>query len=508
MAWTIDRRRVVEANSDVPRYAAIAAEIEAALNRGELRPGDRLPTVRALARELGVSSASVAVAYSLLERRGRVQAHVGRGTFVAESTPASAPAEHNLVHAAPTRTPGLAFEVPVARAWRRRVLQFGDRLRAISPGALACASSWPDPALLPFELLKGAYSAVLKRLEPADLQYAGPEAHADLAQAVLPRLASDGIVAVPTNMLVMSSFGQLLTIVLQAAPPLFGTEPVSVAVEEPGYHASFNVIENLGHHLVGVGTDEHGALPGSLRLALEAGVSIALLTPRALNPSGATWTTHRREALAAVLRDFPRVLIVEDDHFAGISNTAPGSLWMDPVLQERTIYSRSFSKSIGPDARITLVIARGRLFGLLRQARLSNGGWASRIGQRALGDTLLDPALDSVFERARQAYAGRRLAAADALRTTLGAEAVTPAADGLNLWVTLPAGCDAEELTQHAAHLGVLVSNGEAFHLRPGRRDAVRLSVGRVQANDAERAGALLARAVMTLDDVPLPLVV
>src|SRR5437762_13521794 len=89
MGWTIDRSGVFEASSGGPRYAAIAAEIEAALNRGELRAGDRLPTVRALAHELGVSSASVAVAYSLLERRGRVQAHVGRGTFVADVAPAS-----------------------------------------------------------------------------------------------------------------------------------------------------------------------------------------------------------------------------------------------------------------------------------------------------------------------------------------------------------------------------------------------------------------------------------
>jgi GntR family transcriptional regulator/MocR family aminotransferase len=503
MRWTIDRNRVFEADSDAPRYAAIAAEIEAALNRGELRPGDRLPTVRSLARELGVSSASVAVAYSLLERRGRVRAHVGRGTFVAETAGVDQSPGH-----VPRVATGLAFEVPVARAWRRRVLQFGDRLRAISPGALACSSSWPDPALLPFEPLQRAYASVIQQIKPADLQYGGPEAHPELGEALLPRLEADGILAAPNNLLAMSSFGQLLTILMQVAPPLLGSEAVSVAVEEPGYHASFNLIENLGQHIIGVGIDEHGALPGSLQLALEAGASIVVLTPRAVNPTGATWTTRRREALASVLRAFPRVIIVEDDHFAGIASSTPGSLWTDPLLQERTVYSRSFSKSVAPDMRIAVVVARGRLFGLLRQARLSNGGWASRIGQRALAATLLDPALNIAFDRARQAYAQRRQAAADALRAALGPDAVAPAADGLNLWVKLPHGCDAEELTQHAAHVGVLVSNGEPFHLRPGRRDAVRLSIGRVDAADAARAGELLARAVLTIDDVPLSLVV
>src|ERR671931_1692413 len=82
MSWTIDRSAVFDTRVRAPRYERIASAIEAALERGELRPGDRLPTVRALARQLEVSSASVAVAYSLLERRGRLLAHVGRGTFV------------------------------------------------------------------------------------------------------------------------------------------------------------------------------------------------------------------------------------------------------------------------------------------------------------------------------------------------------------------------------------------------------------------------------------------
>src|SRR5689334_23204138 len=117
MGWTIDRERVIEASAGVPRYAAIASEIEAALNRGELRLGDRLPTVRALAESLGVSSASVAVAYSLLERRGRVRAHVGRGTFVSEIVSSETPDVSPPLHAP-------VAEQPVARAWRRRVLQF------------------------------------------------------------------------------------------------------------------------------------------------------------------------------------------------------------------------------------------------------------------------------------------------------------------------------------------------------------------------------------------------
>src|SRR5919198_101416 len=92
MSWTIDRAVVFDTRVRAPRYERIAAAIEGALERGELRPGDRLPTVRDLARQLEVSSASVAVAYSVLERRGRLHARVGRGTFVPEHASRALPA--------------------------------------------------------------------------------------------------------------------------------------------------------------------------------------------------------------------------------------------------------------------------------------------------------------------------------------------------------------------------------------------------------------------------------
>src|SRR5437762_3076470 len=94
MSWTIDRAAVFDTRGRAPRYERIATAIEGALERGDLRPGDRLPTVRALARQLEVSSASVAVAYSLLERRGRLNAYIGRGTFVRAAGLDGRPAMH------------------------------------------------------------------------------------------------------------------------------------------------------------------------------------------------------------------------------------------------------------------------------------------------------------------------------------------------------------------------------------------------------------------------------
>src|SRR4051794_9256741 len=122
MGWTIDRSVVFGGANGTPRYELIASAIEAAVDRGDLRPGERLPTVRALARDLGVSSASVAVAYRLLERHGRADAQVGRGTFVRAFVAGSGQPSSTSHHHAPSDgMPRRADVTPVslATSWRR-----------------------------------------------------------------------------------------------------------------------------------------------------------------------------------------------------------------------------------------------------------------------------------------------------------------------------------------------------------------------------------------------------
>lgn len=71
---------------DLAPFEQIRRAVTAAVHRGELRPGDRLPTVRQLGRDLGVSPATVGHAYRGLERNGIIHTAGRRGTFVAEPT--------------------------------------------------------------------------------------------------------------------------------------------------------------------------------------------------------------------------------------------------------------------------------------------------------------------------------------------------------------------------------------------------------------------------------------
>ena len=75
---------VIDHNSDLPVWIQIKNRIAYLIGSGAFVPGDRLPTVRALAVDLDISYNTVNRAYMDLEREGYISTRKGRGTFVAE----------------------------------------------------------------------------------------------------------------------------------------------------------------------------------------------------------------------------------------------------------------------------------------------------------------------------------------------------------------------------------------------------------------------------------------
>lgn len=497
MAPVIDWEYVLGRRLGFPRYEQIAAVFEAEIAAGRLGSGSRLPAVRQLSRELGVSSATVAAAYELLNRRGWTRGEVGRGTFVRGTTDdghtrgrASRVAQFGA-----SQTDDVRSRPAPPRLWRQRALAASAaRLRKAFERAVDCTTGRPDPALLPLAALRRALSRAIEVAEPEDLQYAGPEPVEALASQLLLRLARDGVRAQAQDLVIGSSALELLVLALDAH--IGAGRRHLVAVEEPGYSRAFDAIERAGHRLVGIELDDTGAVPGSLQAALEAGAMAVLLTPRAHNPTGVSWDAQRRAALADVLAASPDVLAIEDDHFAELAIARPGSLFADPRLAERVVYIRSFGKSIAPDLRLAVAVARPRLRAGIAEAESLTSGWSSRLTQRALASVLADPELDAALDVARRAYADRRSLVRQAITTALVPAGASAAGDdGLNIWVQLPFGADAVEVLERAADLGVLAAPGEPYFIRPGRADVLRLTTAALDTGRAAELGAALGRA-------------
>ena len=234
----------------------------------------------------------------------------------------------------------------------------------------------------------------------------------------------------------------------------------------------------------------------AMTAAVEAGAKAVLLTPRAHNPTGVSWARQRVSQLADAIVNHPDVIVIEDDQFAGLASSQPGSLLADPRVEEQVLYIRSFSKSIGPDLRVAVAAARPRLRTLIQESKSWADGWTSRLLQRVLAAVLADNELDPWLKEVRNVYRMRREEAARAINS-VAPSASTSYGDGLNLWVHLPTGVDSLDVLDKAAAGGILVASGEPFYLRPGHGDVVRLNAGSIPTEKARKAGQTLADAIL-----------
>lgn len=502
MSVPIERDWLQAAGSGMNRHEAITAAFERGIAEGRIAPGSRLPTVRTLSVELGVSGATVAAAYQLLGQRGWTRGEVGRGTFVIGRPSITGQA---MLPGPATASRHSSAPAVLRAPWRRRaMLVSASRLRATHPDALDCTSGKPDPTLLLRDIFVRSWRKAIDETDPLDLQYASPEPVAVLAQALSTRLQRDAISTAGMEMVVGSSAQQLMVLSLSVVPALANGSPKRIAVEEPGYQTVFDAFERMGHHLVGMAVDDEGVIPDALNAALASGAQAALFTPRAQNPYGASWSPRRRLDLANVLVAYPGVVAIEDDQFADLAQARSGSLLNDSRLADRVVYIRSFAKAIAPDIRIAVAVSCPRLRHLLAEAKSFSDGWSPRLSQRALAHLLSDPEVDDALAHARQLYTDRRLAALRTLTSQLApAGGSVKGGDGLNLWIRLTPGTDAGEVIERAASLGVLVASGEPFFIRPGHNEVVRMSISGVDEAEAIRASERLAHAVLTTATLP-----
>lgn len=431
----------------------IAAAVNRLVSSGRLAVGTRLPTVRELARLLGVSPTTVSEAWQTLAGVGAVEGRGRLGTFVCQPTGPGAPTRYRRV----TEGPG-HFSLDLSTGTPDRDL-LPDLAAAIGLlGERSFTSSYLDPAVLP------ALEEHLRATWPFS-----PQAITvvDGAMDALDRLAQQVV-----------RLGD------------------RVVVEQPTFPPLLDLLDHLGAEIVGVPMDAEGMLPGPFAEALALDPAAVICQLRAHNPTGITTSARRAKALAGALAR-SRATIIEDDHSGDIATGTLVSLgrW----LPERTVHIRSFSKSHGPDLRLAAIGGAEGPVRAVANRRLLGAGWTSRILQAVLLTMLTDPVTVQAVRHARDTYAARRAAVCEVLDRS-GVSYTGD--DGINLWVAV---VNERAAMLTLAALGIGVAPGEPFmvgSLDPGEADGrawVRVTVGQIP--DASLTA--VATALSTASSVP-----
>ena len=435
----------IEERLEAPTARGLAQAVSRGVREGALSPGAKLPPIRTLATQLGLSPTTVSAGWALLARSGTIHTDGRRGTRVT-GPPESGPGRYR-------------------RALERQ-LDF----------ALDLSTGTPDPALLP------NLATALGQLTTAGIL------GSYLDDPVLPELLEvlkDQWPYPPEKLMVVDGAMDGLDLVSRSLLR-FGDR---VVVEHPGFPPLLDLLESIGVVVVGVPLDRAGLRPEPLAAALRIPSAALFLQPRAQNPTGASMTKERASALAPILARAAGTIVVEDDSAGAVAASAPISLgqW----IPDQVIHIRSFSKSHGPDLRLAAMSGPSQLLGEIAHRRQLGQGWSSRLLQRVLLSLLTDPVAVAAVDHARGEYTRRRAALVSAL-TSLEVEVTD--GDGLNLWVPVH---DESAAIVRLATRGVGVTPGAPFDILAGGVDHIRVTVGLV-ADGHEALALVLAAAANT----------
>jgi len=429
-----------------PTPHGIAATVARLITSGDLAPGDRLPTVRELAFDLGISPATVSHAWQALSKVGLIVSRGRSGSFVK-----AAPRKW-----LPPRFQGLAGQLEATK--------------------LDLSSGTPDPQLLP--ALGPALSRAAERAGTAS--YLEIPAIPEL-EAVLRSSWPYEVEAITVVDGALDALSRALELVIR-----FGDR---VVVEDPGFPPIFDLLDHFGAVRLPVGLDQDGMRPDLLEEALTLRPAAIVLQPRAQNPTGRSLTRPRAEELARTIRRSRHArdaIVIEDDHSGEISVSRDVSLgsW----IPDQVLHIRSFSKSHGPDLRIAALGGPIELIERLVARRILGPGWTSRMLQTILHDLLTDSTSISQVNDARRIYRSRQRRLSEAL-TVYGVS--LPSSDGINTWLEV---ADERAAIVQLAAAGIRVAAGTPFEASTSG-NFVRVTAGLVRSDFDSIAKHLAAAA-------------
>jgi DNA-binding transcriptional MocR family regulator len=468
-----------------PLYVQLADRLVEAIESDRLRPGDRLPAMRALASELDCALVTVSQAYELLAARGRATARPGKGTFVA---------------APPDRGE------PFASRWEPDIGRFarGARLEGVmerlthatEPGAISLASGHPAPETFPLNDFARAFHRTLLDDAPELMQYRSSTGDRELCSRLAAMLRGRGCAADAGDVIVCSGAQQAVDIVATVVLD----ERSVVACESPTYWGSLGVFDARGVTYVEVRGDEDGVRGDDVeRVFAEYRPRLFYVSPIAQNPTGAVLPARRAKHIVALARRYD-VVVLEDQTGWQLTYDAPAP---PPLASHdtdgRVILLESLSKSIFPALRIGYLYAKGGVAEALEAAKIRADVFTSTLTQRALWRFMDSPACARHFRTTRSLYRKRRDAFVDSLASAVPWAPLHAPGAGVNVWLSLPARVSTNAAFEACAREGVLVMPSEPFYPTRSGPPALRLSFGDLTIEDAREGVTRLGRALAKL---------
>jgi GntR family transcriptional regulator/MocR family aminotransferase len=416
---------------DVPLYRQIYEHFRTSIGLGQLRPGDRLPSARRLAREFSTARGTVDTAYAMLAGEGYVVARGPAGTIVS------------------TELGGSAIAKAVARQRR------ADHVEPHATGApKPFQMGLPSLDMFPRKIWSRVVARQVRELSAAEMAYPDPAGFMPLREAVAAYLAtSRGITCTWRQVLITNGYQDALGLIAE----VLLDRNDKVWLEDPCYPLVRAALATTDAKLVPIRVDVEGMrVPEGVAQARRA--RLAVVTPSHQSPLGVALSLQRRLALLSWAQD-AGAFVVEDDYdseFRYVGRPLPALKSID--RNDRVLYAGSFSKVLFPSLRLGYLVAPEALVAVCTRANLHRNSGASTLAQRAVAAFMTEGHFARHVKRMRDLYAARRQALGAALSAVFGADIkVDLKPGGMHLIVQCPDGADDIQLAKLAQAAGLAV---------------------------------------------------
>jgi DNA-binding transcriptional MocR family regulator len=446
------------------RYQQLADELAGNIGAGVLRPGDRLPSVRDLRRQRGVSPSTIFQAYAQLESEGLVEARARSGYFVRARRP--------LTGRPPEAARPSGRITPVAIS--ELVFELLGSTRDVD--VVPLGSAFPAPGLFPFDALARAGARAMRRLGPAQISGALTAGDETLRAQVGRRYALNGVSLQPDEIIVTNGAMEALNLCLQAV-----TQPGDVVVvESPTFYAALQALERLHLKAVEVETDPvEGVRLDALETLLQRQkVAACWFMPTFQNPLGALMSNARKQELVQLLARYG-VPLIEDDVYAELHFGARRPLPAKAFDHEGLVlHCSSFSKSLAPGYRVGWAAA-GRFTRDVERLKMMTSLASPIPSQLAVAEYLVQGGFDRHVRYLREALKTQHTAARALIeRAFPKGTRMTEPQGGYFVWLELPPGADALAIHHQAMAQSISTAPGVLFSADRRFTRHLRLNVG------------------------------
>ncbi|MBW5445389.1 aminotransferase class I/II-fold pyridoxal phosphate-dependent enzyme [Cohnella sp. CFH 77786] len=429
------------------KYAEIIYEIERRLENGEIRGGQRLPSIREMKERHSCSKSTVIRAYAELEKRHLVYAIPQSGYYAVVKKPET--------------------ERPPVRAF------------------LDFSAPSPDPGLFPYLDFQHCLNKAIDMYRSHLFAYGTPQGLPSLLNVLVRHLAGYQVFARPEQLAVTSGVQQALSI-LAAMPSPNGRR--AVLLEQPSYHLFIQLLACHGIPAVGIARTEDGIdLDRLEHLFRTADIKLFYTTPRFHNPLGTSYSESTKKAIAELAKRYG-VYIAEDDYLADLETDTKS----DPIhayAPTHVVYLKSFSKILFPGLRVGAVVLPPELRETFSRYKQLSDIDSSMLSQAALEIYIQN----GMFERRKQkivsAYRSRMLRLIRALDDCNDIPDVRHARlfSGVHTHLELPRRLPVPALLNRLNKKGIILKEIEpSFIAGFEKRSILKLSITQVEEEQVE----------------------